>query len=62
MMYNTIEDMYNYLVDVVGVQEQTMQVATALNGYNTQTMCDVLYVLTGYRDFTQYDEEVTQQY
>lgn len=61
-MYNTIEDMYNYLVDVVGVQEQTMQVAIAPNGYSTETMCDVLYVLTGYRDFTQCDEEMTQQY
>ena len=49
--------MHDYLVDVVGVANETVQVVTKINGYTTETMCDILYVVTGYKDFEQYLEE-----
>jgi len=37
----------------LGVSEQTLQIVTAINGFTSETMLDVLYAHTGYRDFTQ---------
>jgi len=51
------EQMWGYLKDVVLVSEQTLQVVTDINGYSEETMCDILYAVTGYRDFDQYKEE-----
>ena len=50
------EQMWNYLEENVGVSEQTLQVVTDINGYSEQTMLDILYVVTGYRDFEQFEE------
>lgn len=51
-----IEEYYNYMLDMEIANEQTLEVATSLNGYNTDTLDDVLYCLTGYRDIEQYLE------
>lgn len=53
----TTDEMYDYLVGVVGVSEETIQIVTSINGYSTETMEDILYAVTGYRDFDQYMEE-----
>ena len=50
------EQMWDYLKDVVLVSEQTLQVVTDINGYSEETMCDILYAVTGYRDFEQFEE------
>ena len=52
----TIEDMWDMLKDL-GVSEQALQLITDINGYNKDTMCDVLYWQTGYRSFEQLEEE-----
>jgi len=51
------EQMWDYLKENVGVSEQTLQVVTDINGYSEQTMLDILYVVTGYRNFEQLEEE-----
>ena len=48
----TIDEMWDTLLEM-GVSEQTLQVVTNINGYNEQSMKDILYVVTGYRDFDQ---------
>ena len=50
-------EMWDYLVDTVGVSEETMEVVTAINGYSAGTFEDVLYAKTGYRDFDQLEDE-----
>lgn len=40
----------------LGVTEQTLQIVAAINGYTTETMEDVLYAHTGYRDFDQLED------
>lgn len=52
----TIEDMWDTLKDM-GVEEQTLQIITAINGYSEETMCDVLFAHTGYRYFEQLENE-----
>ena len=48
----TINEMWDALLDL-GVSEQTLQVVTDINGYNEQSMKDILYSVTGYKDFDQ---------
>jgi hypothetical protein len=48
----TIEQMWETLTQL-GVSEQTLQIVTSINGYTEQTMRDVLYAHTGYRNFDQ---------
>ena len=48
----SINEMWDTLLEI-GVSEQTLQVVTDINGYNEQSMKDILYVVTGYRDFDQ---------
>lgn len=45
MMWDKLEEL--------GVSEQTLQIVTSINGYNRETMDDVLYAHTGLRSFDQ---------
>ena len=57
----TVEEMYDYLMDVVGVSQETMSVATCINGYSKETMKAILYATTGYWDFDQFQEELNEE-
>ena len=48
----SINEMWDTLLEI-GVSEQTLQVVTNINGYNEQSMRDILYCVTGYNDFDQ---------
>ena len=48
----TTEQMWDKLQDL-GVSEQTLQLVTSINGYSRQTLEDLLYAHTGYRNFDQ---------
>lgn len=47
----TLEDMWNTLENDYGVSEQTLQIITDINGYNEDTMRDVLYAVAAERAF-----------
>lgn len=49
-----INTMWDALLEL-GVSEETLQIVTAINGYNEETMFDILYAATGYRNFDQID-------
>ncbi|MCM1363023.1 MAG: hypothetical protein NC235_14170 [Clostridiales bacterium] len=51
------DEMWDYLLEEIGVSEETLQVVTDINGYSEQTMCDILYAVTGYHSFEQLEEE-----
>ena len=50
------EQMWEVL-SAYGVSDQTLQVVTDINGYSEETMVDILYAVTGYRNFDQLQEE-----
>ena len=54
----TTEEMYDYLMDVIGVSQETMSVVCCINGFSKETMENILYAVTGYRYFDQYLEEL----
>ena len=47
------QEMWNYLEEYLGVSEQTLQVVTDINGYSEETLEDILYAVSGYRNFDQ---------
>lgn len=49
-----LEEYYDYLIDTNIVSEETLNVITSINGYNKNTLDDVLYCVTGYRDIKSY--------
>lgn len=48
---------YDLLLDM-GVSEQTLIFITNINGFSYETLCDILYQVSGYRTFDQLEEEV----
>lgn len=51
------EKMWDCLYEVVGVSEETIRIVIDINGYNEDTLRDILYAKTGYRDFDQIEED-----
>lgn len=51
-----LEDYSNYLINNIGVNEEVINCITSINGYNKNTLDDVLYYYTNYRDLEQYTE------
>lgn len=52
----SLEEYQNYLIENLGVSEDTINCVTGINGYNENTLDDILYYFTGYRDLEQYTE------
>ena len=50
----SLENYSNYLIDNIGVNEEVINCITGINGYNENTLDDILYYYTGYRTIEQY--------
>lgn len=51
-------DMFELLVEGGIATEEEVQLVTSINGWNEETMEDILFVRTGYHFFTQLLEEI----
>lgn len=51
----TISEMWEKL-ESLGVSEQTLQIVTDINGYSEESLLDILYAFTGYRNFEQLED------
>lgn len=56
-MEYTKEQVWDYLIDNNIATEETLRTITNINGYNIETLNDVLYSATGYRDIEQLESE-----
>ena len=56
-MNREIERMWETLVDMGIATEEELQLVTSINGYNIDTLNDVIYVRTGYHDIEQLEME-----
>ena len=52
----TIEDVWDYLVEYQIATKEELTLITNINGYNEQSLNDVIYARTGYRDIEQLQE------
>ena len=62
----SLEEYYDYLINNVVVNEETIRCITGINGYTEETLDSILYYYTGYRDLEQYleyeDKETYKKY
>ncbi len=56
MTTTQVDNFWDYLIDNGIASEDTLQVITSINGYNIDTLNDVLYATTGYRSLEQIEE------
>ena len=56
----TFEEMYDFLRDVVGVNDEALDLAFSLNGCNEDTACSIVFYFTGWRSFEGYIEEISE--
>lgn len=52
-MKMTLDEIWERLLEYVS--EETLQIVTDINGYSEETLYDILYAATGYRNFDQID-------
>lgn len=52
-MSRNIESVWSLLVDMEIATDEELQLVTAINGYNIDTLNDIIYVRTGYHDIEQ---------
>lgn len=52
-MSRNIEDVWEMLVDMEIATDEELQLVTSINGYNIDTLNDVIYARTGYHDIEQ---------
>jgi len=53
MTTTELNNTWQYMVDADIATDDTLRVITSINGYNIDTLNDVLYAVTGYRDINQ---------
>ncbi len=59
MIYNNNDAarVWDYIINNGIATEDELQLVTDINGYSVDTLNDVLYARTGYRDIGQIEEE-----
>jgi hypothetical protein len=50
-----VGNLWDRLIEL-GISEDTLQIITSINGYNEDTLNDVLYAKFGYRSIDQIEE------
>ena len=48
--------MWDYIIENNIATEKTLNIITSINGYNTETLNDVIYSVTGYRNIEQLEK------
>ena len=59
--FQTLEPLWQYLIDYNIATENELILITKINGLNLQTLQDILYTRTGHRNFAQHIEEHTPE-
>ncbi len=54
---NDLDTLWDLFVDYSVCSEETLRVITSINGYNLETLKDVLYAAVGLRSLEQFIEE-----
>lgn len=52
----TVDEMFEFLKAVIGVDEDAIRMVAGINGYNEETANDICHYKTGYRSIADYCE------
>lgn len=56
-MTNTIDMIWDFLVEYGIATEEELQLVTGINGYSEETLNNIIYYRTGYSNYKQLTEE-----
>ncbi len=56
-MIEEINEMWDWLVNMGIATDEELRLITNINGYSVETLNDVLFARTGYRDREQFEAE-----
>ena len=56
-MNKTINEVWDLLIEYGIATQEELDLVTCINGYNMDTMNDVIYARTGYRNIEQLEDE-----
>ena len=57
-MYNNLDYIWERIVEMDIATDEELSLVTSINGYNEESLNDVIYVRTGYRSIEQLMEEI----
>ena len=57
-MDKKVDEVWDLLIEYGIATQEELELVTCINGYNMDTMNDVIYARTGYRDIDQLTEEI----
>jgi len=53
-----MQELYEKLIDYGIASQEEIQLVTCINGYNIESLNDILYVRTGYRTIDQLESDI----
>lgn len=53
-----INEMYDFLNEVIGIEKEALDLAFGLNGFTIKTAENILFWKTGYDDFDEYQKDL----
>ena len=59
-MIKKIDEVWDLLVEYGVATQEELELITCINGYNIDTLNDVIYARTGYRDIEQLQDEIAE--
>ena len=57
-MNKTIDEVWDLLIEYGVATQEELELITCINGYNIDTLNDVIYARTGYRNIEQIQNEI----
>ena len=59
-MDKTINEVWDLLIEYGVATQEELELITCINGYDIDTLNDVIYVRTGYRNIEQIQDEIAE--
>ena len=57
-MDKKVDEVWDLLIEYGVATQEELKLITCINGYNIDTLNDVIYARTGYRDIEQVQDEI----
>ena len=60
IMDKKVDEVWDLLIEYGVATQKELELVTCINGYNIDTLNDVIYVRTGYRNIEQIQDEIAE--
>ena len=60
IMDKKVDEVWDLLIEYRVATQEELELITCINGYNIDTLNDVIYARTGYRDIEQVQDEIAE--